>query len=182
MPICRKCHNRFPNRVIIEGKPRNLQSREFCLDCSPFNLHNTRKIDKLSPIAIGKKTCPRCNTEKDVEDFYLRRDGSDLSSYCKKCSSDEVKERQRKFKKICIDYKGGKCSACGYSRCDYSLIFHHTDPTKKDFTISHCKLTTFNDRIRRELDKCILLCANCHGEEHARLDAQVAELDTATDF
>lgn len=53
---------------------------------------------------------------------------------------------------------------CDYSRCLSALEFHHLDPTKKDFIISRCFSLK---KAKLELDKCILLCSNCHREVHA---------------
>jgi len=44
MPICANCNSVYPNTVKIEGIVRNLSSRKYCLECSPFGEHNTRKI------------------------------------------------------------------------------------------------------------------------------------------
>jgi hypothetical protein len=115
------------------------------------------------------KHCKRCDTAKGSDEFYRRRGGTDLSPYCKKCSKDQSIERQRAFKKKCIEYKGGKCELCAYNRHDGALEFHHRDPTKKDFSISRVRLTNFNDKVTKELDKCIMLCANCHRETHGGL-------------
>jgi formate-dependent nitrite reductase cytochrome c552 subunit len=52
------------------------------------------------------------------------------------------------------------------------LEFHHRDPTQKDFSLGHAKMTNF-EKVKSELDKCDLLCANCHREEHARLKGQL---------
>ena len=67
-----------------------------------------------------------------------------------------------------VVYKGGKCERCGYDKCEAALQFHHIDPTEKDFSISHINLgKEFNlEKLYQEVDKCILLCANCHAEEH----------------
>lgn len=85
----------------------------------------------------------------------------------------KVTDHHRKMKLRAIDYKGGKCLRCGYSKSPASLSFHHTDPTQKDFPISSrtCKWET----LQPELDKCLLLCLNCHGEEHAQIDEATQE-------
>jgi HNH endonuclease. len=57
---------------------------------------------------------------------------------------------------------------CGYSRCIKALEFHHRDPAEKDFAPGGSYVLGW-ERIRQEFDKCILLCANCHREEHDRL-------------
>ena len=64
-----------------------------------------------------------------------------------------------------IEYKGGKCETCGYSRCIEALQFHHRDPKEKDFQISGT--TKAFETLKREVNKCSLLCANCHTELHA---------------
>jgi hypothetical protein len=56
---------------------------------------------------------------------------------------------------------------CGYSRCIRALKFHHIDPTQKDFTIS--RVTKSWDKVKSELDKCILVCGNHHDEIHEGL-------------
>ncbi len=169
MPICKICLTSFPNHIMIDGKVKNVQNRRFCIQCSPFGKHNTRQLDQLSPVHMNKKNCPRCKTEKPGNEFYKRRKGNDFSVYCKRCTSEETIERQHKFKEKCVQYKGGKCQHCGYSQCNAAMEFHHIDPTKKDFTISHSKLTSFNLSIMTELDKCVLLCCRCHREEHQKM-------------
>ena len=64
-----------------------------------------------------------------------------------------------------VEYKGGKCQCCGYNRCIRALEFHHLDPSQKDFTISG-KSKSF-ETLKKEADKCILVCSNCHKEIHA---------------
>lgn len=61
---------------------------------------------------------------------------------------------------------GGKCEHCGYSKCIAALEFHHTDPTKKDFSIAATGSTRAWKKIEIELKKCKLLCSNCHREQH----------------
>jgi 5-methylcytosine-specific restriction endonuclease McrA len=78
----------------------------------------------------------------------------------------KLRIRYRKQKQIYVDYKGGCCQVCGYNKCLGALEFHHTNPTQKDFVISSKhKIKNINN----ELDKCILLCSNCHREEHERI-------------
>ncbi|MGF1565553.1 MAG: hypothetical protein ACFCUH_09310 [Flavobacteriales bacterium] len=51
--------------------------------------------------------------------------------------NEQTIERQRKFKQLCIDYKGGVCESCGYNHYYGALEFHHHDLNEKDFTIAH---------------------------------------------
>lgn len=70
-------------------------------------------------------------------------------------------------KKQIIMLKGGKCERCGYNRNYSALCLHHSDPKIKEFTLDSRTLssTTWN-KIFLELEKCQLLCANCHSEVH----------------
>lgn len=86
---------------------------------------------------------------------------------CKKCRVDAVQKRRYKIKEILIEYKGGKCEICGYNKCIGALEFHHKDPTKKDFGIGQKGYTRSIELNKKEVDKCILVCANCHREIHA---------------
>lgn len=67
---------------------------------------------------------------------------------------------------MAIEYKGGKCKCCGYNKCISALEFHHLDPSVKEFNIGQKGYTRSWDKNKKELDKCILVCANCHREIH----------------
>lgn len=82
-------------------------------------------------------------------------------------------ERRKGIRGRAIAYKGGRCFVCGYDACPQAFDFHHPDPLQKDFTISR-RMTSF-EAIRPELDKCILLCANCHREVHAGMHPALIE-------
>lgn len=88
---------------------------------------------------------------------------------CRKCRSEAVSKRRKKVKHELVRYKGGECEACGYSTCIDALDFHHKDPTEKDFGISHKGVTLSLAKMKKEVDKCSLLCSNCHREVHAGL-------------
>lgn len=78
-----------------------------------------------------------------------------------------VAKRRKKIREMSIEYLGSKCEICGYDRCHDALDFHHRDPGRKEFGISQKGLTRSWKRVKAELKKCILLCANCHREVHA---------------
>jgi len=71
---------------------------------------------------------------------------------------------RRRLKTKAIEYKGGKCMLCGYDRCNAALEFHHLDKTTKSFGLSRNGVIRSWESIRTELDKCVLVCANCHRE------------------
>ena len=99
--------------------------------------------------------------------------------WCKECQRDFPKQRgkicagcrvtatRRRNRQRVVEYKGGKCESCGYSRCQQALDFHHRDPATKEFGLSMNGVTHSLDRLKAEADKCALLCANCHREVHA---------------
>lgn len=116
------------------------------------------------------KRCPMCGGDKPLTDYYVSRSRPTPSVYCKPCSNQKTIQRQQALKLKAIEYKGSKCLHCGYNRYAGALDLHHRDPSQKEFNLSHAALTSF-EKVKAELDKCDLLCANCHREEHARLKA-----------
>lgn len=106
-----------------------------------------------------KHRCSKCN-ETDPAKFTKGR-----FSECRKCRIKLQKDRYTKYKSRAVEYKGGKCRLCGYDKCFASLDFHHDNPLEKDPRWKTMRSWTF-ERIKAELDKCTLLCKNCHGEVH----------------
>jgi 5-methylcytosine-specific restriction endonuclease McrA len=86
-----------------------------------------------------------------------------------------VKKRRTKVRKLAVELKGGKCELCGYDRCLEALEFHHLSTDDKDFGISDRGYTRSWEKIVSEIDKCALLCSNCHRQVHlgiAKLSGQ----------
>ena len=164
MPLCNKCKKQFPNRIILDGKPRNLSARKYCLECSQFNQHNTKKLEDY----LGDtKRCNICQKFLPLSQFYTKggKRKHEPVSNCKLCDKKRLAESARKMKLLCVAYKGGSCEICGYNKCVAALDFHHTDPNCKDFQISRSHTKSLA-KVKPELDKCILLCSNCHRELH----------------
>lgn len=164
MKTCKKCKKQFPSSIKVGNKKRYMHRRVFCLECSPFGKHNTKDL-VLSNNEIS--TCSRCKESKSKNDFYIRKRGGNenyRTSNCKSCNADIVRERRRQFKKNAVEYKGGKCCKCGYSKCIHALEFHHLDPSKKTDDLSRCSRVGLDESIKKELDGCDLVCANCHRE------------------
>lgn len=100
-----------------------------------------------------------------TEEYNIKRK-KDLSRYV-------VKWRQDKKIKL-VEYKGGECEKCGYKKSISALSFHHKDPNEKDFSISS-KSYSF-ERLKQEVDKCMLVCQNCHIEIHDEIKNKIAQL------
>ncbi len=93
---------------------------------------------------------------------YLRRN---RKWKCRKCCIEAVSNTRRKNKFKLLEAYGGKCSLCGYDKCFGALEFHHLDPTKKDFGLGSRNVKSL-ERMKKEAEKCILICSNCHREIH----------------
>ena len=89
--------------------------------------------------------------------------------------NNKVIERRRRTKRRAVEYLGGKCERCGYAKCFRALTFHHRDPKTKLFGLSISSTRSW-EKIRAELDKCDLLCANCHAEVEDEIYWGVAQL------
>jgi hypothetical protein len=107
----------------------------------------------------GQKTMYCGNTCKQKHHYYRIKEQTNTYH------SQTIRSLRRKIE--LIDLKGGKCEVCGYNKNLAALQFHHLDPTKKVMKLDMRTLGNTNmDKIMLELDKCVLLCANCHSEEH----------------
>lgn len=111
------------------------------------------------------------NCGKSIVSYHCRMAG--LGVEIQKLSDEELKRNnylrvsshRQKIKEKAIEYKGSKCEKCGYDKCKWAFDFHHLDPNEKDFSLSK-NITLSWDKVKKELDKCILVCANCHREIH----------------
>jgi hypothetical protein len=82
---------------------------------------------------------------------------------CSRCVGEAVTRRLQKVKRILVEEAGGCCAVCGYDRCIINLHFHHVDPATKSFALSVVSGKGLA-KLRAEAKKCVLVCANCHGE------------------
>ena len=126
------------------------------------------------------------HTDKELEKFVSNKNSPhNKAQLCKPCKrvltskeyTDNPQKRIdqnknfRQTKKVRgIEYKGSKCAHCGLeyngqNACVFD--FHHEDPTQKDFSPSSFRHKAW-DSFKAEIDKCILLCSNCHRLEHNR--------------
>lgn len=123
------------------------------------------------------KTCKKCEQSLTLENFYpgkQRGPNGQLwhyyDSFCKKCRCEYQSERRRKIKRQCVEYLGGKCFDCGLRTDRFEVYdFHHRDPCQKDLAIG--KQTITFSKLKSELDKCDLLCANCHRLKHGNSES-----------
>lgn len=116
---------------------------------------------------MEKKKCSDCKQEKTILEFYVKGKNR-IQSKCKTCHNKYCVNRWIERKNKAIEYKGGKCQRCSYDKFYGALEFHHINPNEKDFDWGKLRKTSW-DKITKELDKCVLLCSNCHREVHNEL-------------
>lgn len=86
-------------------------------------------------------------------------------------SYENIKNFRTRLKERAVYVMGGKCQCCGYDKCIQALEFHHINPNEKEFSFGSNTNRSWKDT-RKELQKCILLCANCHRETHFGMIAE----------
>ena len=114
------------------------------------------------------KICTKCKKALPLEDFNWRDKAKGTRrSECKYCHSAFMKRKYQEKKDVVQDLKAQcKCAKCGESR-GYVLDYHHIDPNIKENTIARMTSNTYNlDEVYKEIEKCIVLCSNCHREFH----------------
>lgn len=112
---------------------------------------------------MSLKKCVSCDMEKPIEDFYKTK--NKIHSWCKKCLHENQSKRWIERKIEAMKLFDSKCCKCGYCKNYAALEFHHVDPKQKDSSWTKMRELPWKEIIK-ELKKCILLCSNCHREEH----------------
>jgi hypothetical protein len=102
--------------------------------------------------------------------FDFKKDKKFCSLKCKNKfhgNSEFQIQRGLKRKIKYINERGGGCQKCGYNRNYAALCFHHRDPTLKIFEVELNKISCLSqERVNAEVQKCDILCHNCHIETH----------------
>ena len=81
------------------------------------------------------------------------------------------KNRKHLIKELKMLY-GGKCSICGYNKCQDALHFHHTNPENKNGSVRQILYSKSKKMAYEEAKQCILICANCHAELHFEINGR----------
>lgn len=171
--ICFCCKKEFYEdfRAHKDGTPRFCSS--FCAHKRFLTEDSKAKISNSLYKSYGTmpRYCKICSTKLNYKN---------KSGYCSRCKPpritryQNVKNFRRNRKLELVEYKGGKCSICGYSKIPSILEFHHRNPSEKSFTIGsgkdHHKKTW--EEVLKEVDKCELVCPNCHKEIHFNLNSK----------
>lgn len=170
-------------KLFLEGKNYNEIKNE--LKCSKGTI--SYHCSKLRPVdnRYSRKNIQKYQKHYDsyrsvyLTAKYFKVSASTLKNYLKlrkiKYTSEESKKRRsksvidwrRRIKKRAVDCKGGECQNCGYKKSVFAMDFHHTDPKNKDYEIS--KNIRSWEKTKIEIEKCILVCKNCHYEIHEEI-------------
>lgn len=180
---CPNCNQSFM------AKKNNIQSaithKQTSIFCSKECANEGRKVskDELAQRVINfYNEHNRIPTFKDFKMNYIYRkkfgNWTNVLKYCnlykekkEKSTNRNTWERQKTLhferKKELISMKGGKCQICGYNKNYAALTFHHRDPELKEIALDARSLSNITmTRLLAEIEKCDLLCANCHLEHH----------------
>ena len=123
---------------------------------------------------VTEKRCRQCGLLKLASEFGPHTKTSDrLASYCRECENQRSNKkklvRRNERKKQFIELMGGQCQHCGYKESLAAMTFHHVNPSEKDKAPATLMDTAFPwQEVCMELDKCVLLCSNCHAGYSAR--------------
>jgi len=133
---------------------------------------------------VYMKLCRSCGIEKTLAEFNKK--GERLQGKCKVCqakwykdyydNADVEKERLRvkrvkdrkEFHDLLVELKSVPCMDCGRSYPSYVMDFDHRDPKVKLFTIGTARGLYTIKKILSEIDKCDVVCSNCHRERTHR--------------
>lgn len=151
--------------ATLRKKKMSLRAIASELGCSYTTVRYWMRLHGLDTSRIDRRAdrspvCRDCG-EKRNENFY---EGHFVA--CKKCFNKRRTYYIQRNRATVNRALGGKCSICGYARCEAALELHHTDPSKKDPGYSKLRSSKI-ETLLKEARKCILVCANCHRELHA---------------
>jgi len=170
LKICAKCNKEFKTTKKINNKWVDSRGRIYCWECSTLGRGSRKNLANYD-LQNNLKKCIYCKEflplHKDY--FKLCKGKSYFESACIKCKNVKVKERAIKIKNELVELFGGKCLICNYNKCLRALEFHHLNPKEKEFSLSDGKSI---DKMKQELQKCILTCSNCHKEIHTGMHPQ----------
>lgn len=153
----------------------HLPAKFKCLKCG-----NIQEVMEARSIRTAKcKNCDKHICLKCGKEFTIPNNKGHKSTrrFCYECLPYETSNRigRNMYHKLWVEYVlkqikdkyGTSCSICGYNKNYAALEFHHTDMKSKEFSPAELIYSSYDlGQIFKELDKCILVCANCHREIH----------------
>jgi hypothetical protein len=113
------------------------------------------------------RICYKCKQSKDETEFYMRpgKRSNEYASSCKECTRTYFDTLGKEKNKIRVQLKSNGCTKCGYNKCMRALEFHHVNSEDKKFGLNFNSFRSRSEKsLLNEVQKCILLCSNCHKE------------------
>jgi len=158
MPIiCEKCNTIFPFHIVMDGKHYNLSGRKYCLKCSPFKKHNTKKLNGESRKGtdIKKYYCKNCNkllNNSRGKKFCNNKCQNELKRKIRyeKWEKEGAIPTQRQARIYFIHNREYKCEICGITEW-------HGEPVP--LVLDHIDGNSDNNKIKN----LRLICRNCDG-------------------
>jgi hypothetical protein len=146
MRNCIECNKEIKYFTYMDGVKKDTHQRLKCSECKPFT-----KSGIPRKLQASGKLCSLCNLP--TKGRFVR---------CYSCTS---RIRRYRNKLAAIKLLGSKCNRCGYDKHIGALEFHHL--RDKDFNIGNFTNSAWN-KIKKEIEKCELICSNCHRIEHCK--------------
>jgi hypothetical protein len=145
------------------GRRHGLSADDVRQAAARFGLPSERELKKAEidvALKAGRRSLQRHCPQHGITEFALV--GARRRLHCKRCRAEAVVRRRRRVKRMLVDEAGGACVLCGYDDHLAALEFHHRDPKTKSLGLARRGITRSFEEVRREAQKCILVCANCH--------------------
>jgi hypothetical protein len=153
---CKYCGLETPWYEIYECHHENPEEKEYNISGLRHKDWDTVVVPELRKCIL---VCANCHSllESQIARLRPNRTRDQMYKYAKK---DQYKQR-------CVEYISGGCQICGLETNDFSKYdFHHVIPYAKQFCISDLTCKDWDSIVRPELNKCALLCRNCHKSFH----------------
>jgi hypothetical protein len=171
---CSKCGLFKDRKEFSKHKSSRDGLRSACKKCQSVRQYDYKQRVAQVKAGVAIKKCQRCGNKRPASRFDKSTKNKDgLVSVCKDCKNKRERIRNPynyqdtegatriKNKEIFVDLMGGGCNRCGFNEFLTSLDFHHVNPEQKEYAPTRIIAKNF-DKAYIELDKCALLCKNCH--------------------
>ena len=165
-------HLKFQNKATREEELKKCLL--LCANCHR-KVHLIEKVEEPNKKFIqskNNKICLYCGTLTTTNNSFLKKKKYVCYTYCKKCFIKLTLFNTQELKQKIVHYKGEKCVDCGEIFDSRLYDLHHINQEEKEFNISSKRISF--EKLKPELDKCVLLCPNCHRIRHIHIIEHVA--------
>lgn len=161
--ICSKC-GVLKNSTCFYRNSRNACGlASICKECQSQYPRSYRPEYEIS---LESRECLCCGAVKPASEFYKRKTTKGgLYYYCKACHTEQGTSRRWATRDFINSLKSGKpCTDCGGSFPPHCMDYDHRDGSQNKIKDVAAMKTFSRDNVIREIEKCDLVCANCHRE------------------